>query len=56
MVFIWDAVHKPSGTALKLEMVGIYDMASSGRFDSVSFYYDSAKAGKFLADSAAVAK
>ena len=56
VVFVWDAVHKPSGTALKLEMVGIYDLASSGRFDSVSFYYDSAKAGKFLADSAAAAK
>lgn len=56
VVFVWDAIHKPSGTPLKIEMVGIYDLASSGKFDSVSFYYDTAKAGKFLADNAAVAK
>ena len=56
VVFVWDALHKLSGTALKLEMVGIYDLASSGKFDAVSFYYDSAKAGKFLGDSAAATK
>jgi len=39
-----------------IEMVGIYELASSGRFESVSFYYDTAKAGKFLAENAAAAK
>ena len=34
-------------------MVGIYEMGPSGRFDSVSFYYDTAKAGKLLAESSA---
>ncbi len=53
VVFVWDAVHKPSGTPLQIEMVAIYEMASSGRFDSVSFYYDTAKAAKFLAESTA---
>jgi predicted SnoaL-like aldol condensation-catalyzing enzyme len=56
VVFVWDAIHKASGTPLKLEMVGIYELSSSGRFDSISFYYDTAKAGKLLADSAAAAK
>ena len=53
---VWDAIHKPSGTPVKLEMVAIYELASSGRFDSVSFYYDTAKAGKFLAENAAATK
>ena len=56
VVFVWDAIHKPSGTPLKIEMVGIYELSSSGRFDSVSFYYDTAKAGKVLADNAAATK
>lgn len=56
IVFEWDAVHKVSGTPVKIEMVAIYELASSGKFDSVSFYYDTAKAGKFLADNAAAAK
>lgn len=51
ILFVWDAVHKASGTPLKLEMVGIYELASSGKFDSVSFYYDTAKAGKFLVEA-----
>ena len=49
VVFLWDAVHQPSGTPLQLEMVGVYELASSGKFESVSFYYDTAKAAKFFA-------
>ena len=56
VVFVWDAVHKPSGTSLQIDMVGIYELASSGKFESVSFYYDTAKTGKFLAENTAVAK
>lgn len=56
VVFVWDAVHKPSGTPLQIEMVGIYELASSGKFESVSFYYDTAKAAKFLAENTAAAK
>jgi ketosteroid isomerase-like protein len=52
VVFVWDAVHKASGTPLKIEMVGIFDLASSGRFDNVSFYFDTAKTGKFFAETA----
>jgi len=48
VVFLWDAVHQPSGTPLQLEVVAIYEMASSGKFESVSFYYDTAKAAKFF--------
>ncbi len=53
VVFLWDAVHKPSGTPVKLEMVAVYEMASSGRFDSVSYYYDTAKAAKYFGESPA---
>ena len=52
VVFVWDAVHKSSGTPLQIEMVGIYELASSGKFESVSFYYDTAKTAKFLAENA----
>ena len=56
VVFVWDAVHKPSNSSVKLEMVGIFEMASSGRFDSVTYYYDTAKAGKFSAETTASVK
>jgi len=49
VVYVWDAVHKPSGTPLQLETVAVYEMGPSGRFESVSFYYDTAKAAKFFA-------
>src|SRR5829696_5688181 len=42
VVFLWDAIHQSSGTPLQLEVVAIYEMASSGKFESVSFYYDTA--------------
>ena len=53
VLFVWDAVHKPSGTPLRLEMVGLYEMAASGKIESVSFYYDTAKAAKYFAGSGA---
>ena len=56
VVFVWDAVHKPTGAPLQVEMVAIYDLGPSGRFESVSFYCDTAKAGKLLAHSAAPSK
>jgi hypothetical protein len=34
-------------------MVAVYEMASSGKFESVNFYYDTAKAAKFFAPGAA---
>ena len=53
VVFLWDAVHQPSGSPLQLEMVAVFEMASSGKFESVSFYYDTAKAAKFFTPGAA---
>ena len=56
VVFVWDAVHKPSGTPLQIEMVAIYELASSGKFESLSFYYDTAKAAKFFTGDTAAAR
>lgn len=56
VVFMWEGIQKSSNAAIKLEMVGIFEMASSGRFDHVSYYYDTAKAGKILAEASASAK
>lgn len=43
VVFEWDAVHKPTDTPLKVDMVAVFELASSGKFESVSFYFDTAK-------------
>jgi ketosteroid isomerase-like protein len=51
VLFAWDAVHKPSGNPVQVEMVGVYEMAASGKIESVSFYYDTAKVAKFFAES-----
>ena len=56
VVFVWDAIHKPSGTPLQIEMVGVFELASSGKFESVSFYYDTAKAAKLLSENTAAAR
>jgi hypothetical protein len=51
VAFDWEGVHKPSGTPVKLEMVGIFEMASSGRFEAVSFYFDTARVAQLFAAS-----
>ena len=56
VVYSWDAVHKASGSPLQLDMVVVYEMASSGKFESASFYYDTAKAAKFFVESSAGSK
>ena len=53
VVFDWEGVHKASGTPVKVEMVGVYEMASSGRFDSVSFYFDTAKVAQLFSANGA---
>lgn len=47
--FEWDAVHKASGDPVKVNMVAIFELASSGKFQSVDFYFDSAKLGDYVA-------
>ena len=44
IVFTWDAVDRKSGDALKVDMVGLYEVGSSGQFSSATYYFDSAKA------------
>jgi hypothetical protein len=46
VIFDWDAVHKPSGTPHKAEMVAVFELASSGKFESVGFYFDTASLGQ----------
>ncbi|MEO8628907.1 MAG: nuclear transport factor 2 family protein [Betaproteobacteria bacterium] len=53
VVFLWDAIYQPSGEAVQLEMVAVYEMASSGKFESVNFFYDTAKAAKYFAQRSA---
>jgi hypothetical protein len=49
VVFTWDAVDRKSGDTLKVDMVGLYEVGSSGQFSSATYYFDSAKA-RALAD------
>jgi len=44
VVFTWDAADRKSGDALSIEMVGLYEVGSSGQFSSAVYYFDSAKA------------
>jgi len=56
VLLVWDAIHRASGAPIQIEMVAIYEMGPSGRFESVAFYYDTAKAGKLLAENDAPAR
>jgi hypothetical protein len=49
VVFEWDAVHKPTGNPLKVDMVAVFELASSGKFESVGFYFDTASLGQYAA-------
>lgn len=52
VVYTWEAQHKASGDFFKVPMVAIYDMDTSGRFGSVTYYFDTAKLGKYSKDMA----
>jgi hypothetical protein len=45
--FQWEGVHKASSTPLKVDMVAVFELASSGKFESVKFYFDTAKLGQY---------
>lgn len=49
IVLTWDAVDRKTGDALKVDMVALFEVGSSGQFSSATYYFDSAKA-KPLAD------
>ncbi len=47
--FEWNAVQKASGTPVQIDMVAVFELAPSGKFESVSFYFDTAKYADFFA-------
>lgn len=56
VVFVWDAVRRPAGAPLQIEMVGIFELATSGRIESVSLYYDTAKTAKLFTEITAATR
>jgi hypothetical protein len=44
VVLTWNAVDRASSEAIKLDMVGLFEVGSSAQFSSAVFYYDSAQA------------
>lgn len=53
--FEWNGVHKASGMSVKADVVAILEMASSGKFESIIYYFDTAKIGQYLATDVAAA-
>lgn len=51
--FEWDAVHKASNAPVKLNMVAVFQLAPNGKFESVNFYFDSAKIAQYNVAGAA---
>ena len=47
--FEWDAVHKASGKQVKIDMIAVFELASSGKFESVRFYFDPANQAELFA-------
>ena len=44
IVLTWEAVDRASGDEYRIDMVGLFEVGSSGQFSSATFYFDSAKA------------
>lgn len=44
IVFTWEATDRATGDALKIDMVGLYEVGPSGQFSSAKYYFDSARA------------
>lgn len=44
IVLTWDAVDRKSGDSLRIDMVALFEVGSSGQFSSATYYFDSAKA------------
>ena len=47
--FEWDAVHKASGKQVKIDMIAVFELASSGKFESLRFYFDPANHAELFA-------
>ncbi len=44
IVMTWEAEDRKSGDTIRIDMVGLFEVGSSGQFSSAVFYFDSAKA------------
>ena len=44
IVMTWEGVDRKSGDEIKIDMVGLFEVGSSGQFSSAVLYFDSAKA------------
>jgi hypothetical protein len=44
IVLTWDAVDRKSGDSLRIDMVALFEVGSSGQFSSATYYFDSAQA------------
>ncbi|UCD68377.1 MAG: nuclear transport factor 2 family protein [Betaproteobacteria bacterium] len=54
--FEWNAVHKASGTPVKLDMVAVIELAASGKFQSVNFYQGTARHAEYFSDAPGATK
>ncbi len=49
VAFTWNAEDRKTGDFIKIDMVGLFEVGSSGQFSSATYYFDSAKAGALAA-------
>lgn len=56
IALVWEAVRRPSGAPEKIDMVGMFELATSGRIESMSLYFDTAKTAKLFGEATAASK
>ena len=44
IVMTWEATDRASNDEIRIDMVGLFEVGSSGQFSSAALYFDSAKA------------
>ena len=44
IVMTWEATDRKSGDSLKLDLMALFEVGSSGQFSSATYYYDPAQA------------
>ncbi len=56
IALVWEAVRRPSGAPEKIDMVGMFELATSGRIESMSLYFDTAKTAKLFTEITAATR
>ena len=56
VMYTGEGTQRASETDVKVDMVAVFELGSSGRFEEAAFFYDTGKAGKLIAQAREAAK